>query len=247
MAFKSKQKQGSKSFREFLRSRLGRYLSILLISAWMFVLGVLVGRQTVPIRFDLGGLNAELAELKAQEQQKQKARMKIDPQAADPKTELEFYEELKKSRQRPARSARPPAEPSKPAPAKERPKTVKPSAVKPDAKKVSKPAQTDAARTRKVPAASGAAESAPAADTESESVSLTVQAASLKNPEDADRLVSRLKKNGYPAYKTIAVVPQQGIWFRVRVGWFSSRQEADNTLQQLKKDGFDPFIVSSAE
>ncbi len=236
MAFRSNKKRGGKSLKDFLRTRLGRYLSILLISAWMFVLGVLVGRQTAPIRFDLGGLDAELATLQEKEQQQQKARMKIDPQTADPKTDLEFYEELKKSRQRPESQVRQPA-PKPKAAGKSSPEAVKKPPVK--------PAPADSQRTRKAPAA--ATQSGPAADTESESVSLTVQAASLKNPEDADKLVSRLKKNGYPAYKTIAVVAEKGIWFRVRVGWFSSREEADRTLKQLKKDGFDPFIVSSAE
>jgi cell division protein FtsN len=228
------------SLKEMLKSRIGRYLGLFFIAAWMFVLGVLVGRGTAPVRFDLNRLDTELAELKAEEQQQQMARVKIDPQAGDPQADLEFYEELKKTPKHPELSARrPPAKP-KPEPKKPAPEAVKKSPEKPAVKKTAKPSET--AAEQKKPAARAAAEKATA--TQSTSVSLTVQAASLKDPQDADDLVSRLKKKGYPAYKTIAVVPQQGIWFRVRVGRFDSREEADGTLQRLKKDGFDPFLVN---
>lgn len=210
-----------------LKSRGGRYLALFLISAWMFVLGVLVGRGTAPVRFDLNRLDTELAELKAKEQQQQMARVKIDPKAGEPRADMEFYEELKKTPKHPELSARrPPAKP-KPEPKKTAPEAAKKPPEKPAVKKAVKPSKTAAG-----------------ASAQSTSVSLTVQAASLKDPQDADDLVSRLKKKGYPAYKTIAVVPQQGIWFRVRVGRFDNREEADGTLQRLKKDGFDPFLVN---
>ena len=244
MAQKSDKKQGSKSLGDVIKGRLGRYLALFLISAWMFVLGVLVGRGTAPVHFELGSLDAELAALKAREQQQQMSRVKIDPKAADPKTDLEFYEELKKSKNHPELKARPPT--LKPQPKSEKPslRVVKKSSQKTAAKKNSEPAKTDAVKKEKKPAASGTAEKVPATGPESKPDGLTVQAASLKDPQDADELVSRLKKKGYPAYKTIAVVPEQGIWFRVRVGRFGSREEAGDTLKRLKKDGFDPFLVN---
>ena len=244
MAKKNTKKQVKKPLREMLKSRLGRYVGLFLISAWMFVLGVLVGRGTAPIRFDINKLDNELAVLKAKEQQQQMARVKIDPKYADPKADLEFYEELKKSKKHPELKARPPVVKLKPEPPQKAPQQTKESADKPSVKKASKPKSTTAAKKAKNPPASAAAEKEPAADTEGKSDGLTVQAASLKDPQDADDLVSRLKKKGYPAYKTIAVVPQQGIWFRVRVGRFGSREEAEDTLRRLKKDGFDPFLVN---
>ena len=39
-------------------------VSIFFISAWMFALGILVGRGTAPVRFDIHQLQKELAELK---------------------------------------------------------------------------------------------------------------------------------------------------------------------------------------
>jgi len=245
VANKSDKQQGKKSLKEMLKSRLGRYLVLFLVSSWMFVLGVLVGRGTAPIRFQINNLDTELAELKTKEQQQQMARVKIDPKAADPKTDLEFYEELKKSQKHPALKARQPAEKPKVEPQKPSPKVVKKPPDKPAAKRAAEPAKTDAVKNK--PAAGTVAEKAAAGAAEKKSDILTVQAASLKDPQDADDLVSRLKKKGYPAYKAIAVVPEQGIWFRVRVGRFGSREEADDTLKRLKKDGFDPFLVKSKE
>ena len=244
MAQTDDKKQGRRSLREVLKSRLGRYLVLFVVSAWMFVLGVLVGRGTAPVRFDLGSLDAELAELKANEQQQQMARVKIDAKAVDPKTDLEFYEELKKTQKPPVPKDRQPAEKPKPEPDKPPPKVVKKTTQQPAAPKVS----SDEGNRKKSPAAgSNAAKKTPAAQPEDESGGLTIQAASLREPQDADDLVDRLKKKGYPAYKTIAVVPQQGIWFRVRVGRFGSREDAADTLRQLKKDGFDPFLVNRTD
>lgn len=243
----SANKRGKKSVRDVLRSRLGKYLALFLFSAWMFVLGVLVGRGTAPVRFDVGNLDAELAALKAKDQQQQMARVKIDPKAAGSKTDLEFYEELKKSQKHPELKARQPVEKPKPAPKKPPPKVVKKRPDEPAVKKTSKPAKTGSDKKTKKSTASAAVKKAPAADAKNEPGGLTVQAASLKDPQDADDLVSRLKNKGYPAYRTIAVVPEQGIWFRVRVGRFDSREDADDTLKRLKKDGFDPFLVNRKE
>jgi cell division septation protein DedD len=244
VALKKVKKQGKKSLREMLKSRLGRFLALFLISAWMFVLGVLVGRGTAPVRFEISELDNELAVLKANEQQQQMARVKIDPKAADPKADLEFYEELKKSQKHPELKARQPVKKPKPKSKTPAPEKAQKPADKPSVKQTAKPKTTTAVKNTNKPAATTAAGKEPEAGTPGKSDGLTVQAASLKDPKDADDLVSRLKKKGYPAYKTIAVVPEQGIWFRVRVGRFGSREEANDTLRRLKKDGFDPFLVN---
>ena len=240
-------KKNRQSIKQILKSRIGKYLAVFLISAWMFVLGVLVGRGTAPVRFDLGSLDAELASLKAEEQRRQLARVKIDPQKAGSKTDFEFYEELKKSQKQPELKDRKPVEKPKSTPDKPPLKVVKKSTDKAAVNKPVKPSKSEAAKKIKKSTATKKAQKAPAAPNDNQTGSLTVQAASLKDPQDADDLVDRLKKKGYPAYKTIAVVPEQGIWFRVRVGWYNSREEADGTLQRLKKDGFDPFLIKSSD
>ena len=75
----------------------------------------------------------------------------------------------------------------------------------------------------------------------------TIQAASVKAAKDADRMVAKLKKRGYPAYRVIGKVPGSGIWFRIRVGKFTSRSEARPMLDKLKKDGHKPILVLSTK
>lgn len=60
-----------------------------------------------------------------------------------------------------------------------------------------------------------------------EGSSYVVQLSSWKSEAIADQEVARLKRKGFKAFKTSAVVPQKGgTWYRVKVGGFSSAEEA---------------------
>jgi septal ring-binding cell division protein DamX len=205
-----------------LKGRIGLYLTILFISSWMFLLGVLVGRGTAPVKFDIEKLSKELAQLKKADMQKQMARVKIDSDAFQSKTDLEFYEELKKTKKIPG---------------------TRNQKVKSEGNATSgkKPQQVQRKSPDKNSSKSKSTHKIPPATTEK---NLTIQAASLKDRQEAQELVDKLKKKGYLAYKTIGYVPEKGVWFRVRVGQYGSREEASNTLKRLKKDGYDPFLVT---
>ena len=69
----------------------------LFICAWMFVLGILVGREMVPVKFDIEKLQNELADLKEAVIKKELDQYKIDSNADDGKTKMGFYETLKKT------------------------------------------------------------------------------------------------------------------------------------------------------
>ena len=73
------------------------------------------------------------------------------------------------------------------------------------------------------------------------SISLQVVASSSR--KDAENLVTTLKARGYPAF---LATPQDAHasdnLFRVEVGPFSSRQEADKARKHLNDDGFKPFL-----
>jgi cell division septation protein DedD len=71
----------------------------------------------------------------------------------------------------------------------------------------------------------------------------TIQVASVRDSRDADKLVNKLKKEGYPAYRSIGKIPGKGIWYRVRVGYFKNRTEAGFTLKRLKKEKIEAVIV----
>ena len=68
---------------------------IFFISAWMFVLGILVGRGTAPVHFDIEKLQKELAALKEDLLRKEIKRYKIDQPDTAGKPDLGFHEALK--------------------------------------------------------------------------------------------------------------------------------------------------------
>ena len=192
----------------------------------MFVLGILVGRDTAPIRFDIDKLQKELAELRKKTLKEELERFQIDKKTLEEKP-VGFYEELKSAREtieeivlpaRPIRENKTPPSPAK----------------KPDPGPAATEASVHASREDPIP---------PAPDGSSET-QLAVQVASVKGMKEADGLVSRLKGKGYPAYRTIGTVPGKGIWFRVRVGPYAGRSEADRVLDRLKKENFSGFLVN---
>jgi cell division protein FtsN len=78
------------------RKGVGIWLCLIFfISAWMFILGILVGRGTAPVHFDMEKLQKELAALKKQVIKKEQDQFKIDSKAASNKQDLGFYEALK--------------------------------------------------------------------------------------------------------------------------------------------------------
>ncbi|MDP3148543.1 MAG: SPOR domain-containing protein [Ignavibacteria bacterium] len=62
-----------------------------------------------------------------------------------------------------------------------------------------------------------------------------VQISSWKSESIADQEVARLKRKGIKAFKTSALVPQKGgTWYRVKVGGFSSIEEASQFYKSIK-------------
>jgi len=246
----SKQKAKSKSPPRSRNRRIawGRYVAIVLIAAWMFGLGVLVGRGTAPVKFDIQKLTRELEDLIAADLKKQLEPVELDTAETKTKTKLEFYEELKKSGpiapgppprnvSRQPKETQPPdnsshAEDSSPLEQKE------PTAATAAKKSVTKPVgQSEGGNPR----SANAAADRPLGSTRN----VTIQAASLKDLGEADAMVKKLKARGYPAYKTIALVPGKGIWFRIRVGRYSSRDAAGDVARKLKKEGYRPILIKA--
>jgi len=87
--------------------------------------------------------------------------------------------------------------------------------------------------------------SKPAATTAAEpaTAGFAIQVAALREPGEADAIVKRLAGKGYSAY---VVAPQKGSApiYRVRVGKFKERREADTVAARLQKEEqFKPWIV----
>ncbi len=206
-----------------------RWVLLLLVSVWMFVLGVLVGRGTSPVHFDTESLQKELASLREAVLEKEKNRFRIFESEPNKEAEnLEFYENLKKTA------------PEKP-PAPETPPHPKPApgaAVRSEQKpKPSPPAPSRPAPAPGKPSGLGANE-IPAAEKP-----YTIQVASLKDARTADALVEKLRAGGYPAYRELAVIEGKGTWHRVRIGSYTGPQDAARTLARLKDARLKPLLI----
>jgi cell division septation protein DedD len=207
----------------------GWVVVVFILSAWMFGVGVMVGRGTAPIGFDLDQLKRSIESLKKEVPQASKSGPRSQPSEMKNKTDLGFYESLPKNREE---VDSPNIAPVPPAPAKPEPAAPKP--VEPPA----------AAKPEKSPAPSTAASApAPPAAPPAPGKPLTVQVAAVKSEAEARQLAERLRQRGYAPYVEAIAFPDKGVWYRVRMGEFPSKEFARSTVDRLQKDGFAPAIV----
>ena len=195
---------------------------IVFVSAWMFVLGVLVGRDTVPVKFDIEKLQKELVALKEAVIKKEQKRFKIDSDGVRNKTDFGFYEALKETKKDKNNGAGISKKQETKHLSKNETVKVKKRVISGKSKIINKDKQKNLTETDK---------------------KLTIQVASLKDSKDADEMVAKLKKKGYPAYRTSSNIPEKGIWHRVRIGYFKDKAEAGSTLDKLKKEKYGPILV----
>lgn len=139
-------------------------------------------------------------------------------------------EPLKPEASAPAEAPAPKAESTAPTPAATPPPLAPaPAPPAPPAAKVVPPVKA-------APAAAAATPEAPGSG-------FAIQVAALREPEEAAAIVKRLAAKGYAAY---VVTPQKGtaLIYRVRVGKFKERREADTVAARLQKEEqFKPWIV----
>ena len=248
---------GEKPFLELTRKKAAGWLILLLfVCGWMFVLGILVGRGTAPVQFDVDKLKKDLvnelmtAVEKEKEEKKAAATAPSDPISPDGKQALGFYEDLKSTKESqeninmgaaPKQEILPLSVPQKEVPVKEiqvkeiqtkNAQVKEPKIVKANEKAIA-PAETKPLKSPE-PALPEIAVKGPG---------YTVQIASVKDQESADKLVSDLVKKGYPAYRSSGEVPGKGTWHRVRIGEFREKSEAGGILAGLGKDKIKGIIV----
>jgi len=232
---KRKAPEFKKPFIVLTRKKIaGWLLLIFFLSAWMFVLGVLVGRGTAPLKVSLAALQGKMtAPQKAPPAKQNKKQPQDNAVSVKDKTKLDFFEALKEDKEDTKVSVRP-----KPKAAERRDEkpAEKPAAPVKKATK-SKPSERPQAKTP------GTQKGAAVAKTNTTGPSYTIQAASVRSAQDADRMIAKLKKRGYPAYRTIGKIQGKGVWFRIRIGSYKSKSEARRTLDKLKKEGHKPILV----
>ena len=202
---------------------------IIFVSAWMFVLGVLVGRGTAPVTIDIEKLQKELVALKEAFIKKEQKLFKIDSDVVRNKTDFGFYKALKESKKHNNSGAD----------ISDKQETKHLSQNK--TVEVKKKVIFDNAKVNKVKQENQTARLTQKTEIDKK---YTIQVASFKDSKAADEIVAKLRKKGYPAYRTSSNIPEKGIWHRVRIGFFKDKAEAGNTLDKLKKEKFKAFLVN---
>lgn len=189
-------------------------------SAWMFVLGIIVGRGTAPVKFDIEKLQKELALLRETGIMKELRKYKIDTDVERHKTEMGFYETLKDAKKDVELKVDERKQPDKSLAEDKDPET----------KKI---VISENITPKKLPKENKISESNP----------FTIQVASLRDPKKANEMVAELKQKGYPAYRITAEIPGKGTWYRVRVGSYKGKAEANSMLGRLNKNRVKGMVV----
>ncbi len=220
-----------KPFIELSRKKALLWLmGLFFICVWMFVLGILVGRDLSPVRFDLGNrdIREELkfAVEKEKEEQKNAVSHSGGQASLDGKQGLEFYEDLKSSKDS-AGNMKMEKGALDEVPLKE------PEPVKTEDKAVVEQVQTQ-----------GKTDPVNALPEKVSGQFFTVQISSGKDRKGAERRVKALVNKGYPAYVAESEIPQKGTWYRVRVGEYKDRKEADKILAKLGREKIKGIIVT---
>ena len=219
----------------------------LVIAVVIFLFGVQVGRGVLAQR----GL-PEAADAVSSPEPPLASAPVSQPSSGAPVTAGEklSYAERLSSPQPAAEQLKKPGDPAPapvvtaPAPKPDSPAPVVPTraaATSPAPAKASAPAPTAAAPTR-LPAAAAPAPVV-AASPEPSGTGFSIQVAALAKRDEADVIARRLAGKGYPAY---VMAPAQGTpnMYRVRVGKYKERHEADTVAARLQKEEqFKPWVV----
>ena len=208
---------------------------ILFGAVWMFVLGIMVGRGTAPIPKVLPHFENEIEEGKiAGETESTDSGLKQD---------LVYPEELKNPT---------PYKPVKPVERKtttaEKPKpkvdeSQKAASVQANeatqraASKPVEPKQATPAEPLKKP------EKEPIKPSNQAKGQYTVQIAALKSVQSAEKLVQELRSKGFEAYQIRSQSENNTVWYRVRVGAYRNRSDAEKALSGLNQKNVKGLVL----
>jgi cell division septation protein DedD len=225
-----------------------------LVGVWMFFLGLLIGRGNVGPQFDTRQMEKELESLKLEFIKKQEKLSEIIKNQTEGSNVLES---LKKTDNKP--------EPLPPEIVQKNQQRRLDEAQLREAGTVTNESESERMEPAAAPAPKEQAtphsdqpsvpqppvEQQPTTDTalipqpppKPETVAVTIQVASVQDPQEAIKIVTELKHKGFSAYTTPVYLAGKGVWYRVRVGRFSLQPEAQEVLKQLGAKGHSGVIV----
>jgi len=201
------------------RRAVGWMCAFMFLLAWIFTLGVMVGRGTAPVRFDIDKIQKDLAELKAEVLKKEKTIIKNRSDELLKKKDFEFHRKLTDSGDLLKNEIK------RKMIIIQKEKNV----VKKEKRRAVKKTTAPAEKKEKTIASGG----------------YTIQVASLKEIEHAKMLIKKIKSKGYSAYSVAARLPGKGVWHRVRLGSFQNKIKAESALRRIRQDYKGAIIVSA--
>lgn len=241
-----------------------KYSFIFIVAAWMFFLGILVGRGTSPVTFDTGDFQARLETIADNFASQQKTPEKIELKFYDvldrPDTEpvLLSNKESRKSmtgsknkadisrKTKDIKAKEPP--PARSIPEKEPPKNALPlklSLKKQTRKKASVQVVKKESRSLEKKAVQGSGlKKEPNATAENipSKKKYTVQIAAFQDFKDAVSHMAALEKKGVSSYRVKAMKDGK-IWYRVRAGAFETFEAAAAFKKKLEHAKIKALII----
>ncbi|MBU8849983.1 MAG: SPOR domain-containing protein [Desulfobacterales bacterium] len=185
----------------------------------MFLLGIIVGRGSSPVKFDTLKFQKRLETIASEFGEKKGIQKKID---------LKFYDVL--DHPVPEESVPPQKKPLEIIPKKE-------IIVTPDTVllKTSRKKQTFKQAANKVKPDIKIRET-------SKTGEYTIQIAAYKNFKDAVSHMAMLEKKGFSSYRVKG--QKEGVtWYRIRTGFFATHDEAKKNKEKLDKAGIKSMII----
>jgi DedD protein len=105
--------------------------------------------------------------------------------------------------------------------------------------------KTDAKAVPSPPTALAVEPAAPPATAPAKAEGFAVQIAAFTDDKGANALAGKLKKAGYASTYTEPVETSRGTLWRVRVGGFATRPEAESARTKLKTEGWNGLVVAA--
>jgi cell division septation protein DedD len=216
---------------------LGFGLGSLLVMGWMFVFGVLVGRDLPIAGGDEQSLRGQLVRFLGLPHEPVKPTPAPAAEALeDPSKVLEELDYRNALTQRPEAAADASAPKAEGA-------ANRPAAKSPEKTPANAPQKATTARDRPSPAKEGVAPAPVPAGNEQH----TLLVASLRSQDNAQKLTQQLRSKGYDPQLETLDKPDDGRWYRVLVGSFKTRDEAQRFAAEFnKRENFQGIAIRLA-
>jgi cell division septation protein DedD len=235
---RSRSKKGSKKYQIEL-TPLSIFLwggCLFFVLAWIFVLGILVGRGFLP------GAVTALSDLKDQigvlphKVTRERPQQELDPaKKSDSEPEMAFYDKLSRKKVEPVKETAP----RRNARRTNSSKRLSPTRGSSGAQKATEQNRAGTSNVSRLQEKETREPQAPKGK-------YTVQLASLEDKNKAKKFISDLVHRGYPAYFYEAKVKGK-TYYRVRCGKFPSRKTAEDYASKLRREAGLKGFVSRVE